>query len=142
MFNQLVKWTIIIGMWRKYKRHLMASVLLLVSLVLINYIHLDFVEYSVATNSEHLGFSYAAKWLAFALAIVIYAWHIKQVNQAAKYDSKLHELMQSKTSSVRKEKDISVEEQNSQTDPFANIRKKKKLKSEADFLLDKESKEK
>ncbi len=139
MFNQLVKWTIIIGLWRKYKRHVLASLLLLVGLMLINYIHLDFVEYSVATGAKTLGLSYAVKWLALACALIIYVWFIKRANQAAKYDSRLHNLMKSKSTSASAKDESSKQVQGEElADPFANIRKKKKLKSEADFLLDKE----
>lgn len=140
MFNQLVKWTIIVGLWRKYKSHVMATGLLLLSLILINYIHLDFVEYSVATKADSLGFSYLLKWSALGLAILVYSLYIRRVNAAAKYDSKLHRVMQSTSTASRSEQvpNETEDEGPDNIDPFANIRAKKKLRSEADFLIDKE----
>lgn len=141
MFNQIVKWTIIVGLWRKYKSHVVASAALLFSLVLINYIHLDYVEYSVATSSDDLGFSYLLKWSAFILVTAFYVAHIKRVNIAAKYDSKLHKMMKEQSSSKHSEVPEYKDAQDLETkvnDPFANIRTKKKLRSEADFLIGKD----
>lgn len=140
MFNQIVKWTIIVGMWRKYKRHFVATCVLLLCLVLINYIHLDYLEFATATGSKSLGFSYLIKWSGFILAIVFYLLHLKRVNTSAQYDSRLHKMMSVKPVVVNKEdkKTHAVGDEASNTDPFANIRTKKKLRSEADFLIDKD----
>jgi hypothetical protein len=136
-----MKWTIIVGLWRKYKSHVLASCALLLSLILINYVHLDYVEYSVATGTNNLGFSYLLKWSAFILVAALYVVHIKRVNAAAKYDSRLHKMMKTKPTATHSEKSQSTQEQNEETkanDPFANIRSKKKLSSEADFLIGKD----
>lgn len=139
MFNQLIKWTIVVGLWRKYKRHVAASLVLLASLLLINYLHLDYLEYAVATGVQGLGFSYLLKWSAFILAIGFYVFHIKRVNRAAKYDSKLHKIMKSNTKADTTEPSpTKAEEQSLSKDPFANIRTKKKLRSEADMLIGKD----
>lgn len=140
MFNQLVKWTIIVGMWRKYKRHLVATCVLLLSLLLINYIHLDYLEFAVATGSTNLGFSYLIKWSGFILAIVIYILYLKRVNTSSKYDSRLHKMMKARSVVTKKEdkKANSISDEVGNRDPFANIRAKKKLRSEADFLIDKD----
>lgn len=137
VFNQLIKWTIIVGLWRKYKSHVVASCFLLISLILINYIHLDYIEYSVATGSSNLGFSYLLKWSAFVLAIGLFAWQIKRVNIAAKYDSKLHKMMKATTTPEEKAIKPELDKEAHKTDPFANIRSKKKLRSEADFIIGK-----
>lgn len=140
MFNQLVKWTIIVGMWRKYKRHFAATCVLLLSLILINYIHLDYIEFAVATESKGLGFSYLIKWLGFILTITVYIFHLKRLVQTAQYDSQLHKIMKANPATSQKEEKTShlADDKNSGNDPFANIRVKKKLRSEADFLIDKE----
>ena len=140
MFNQLVKWTIIVGMWRKYKRHFVATCVLLLCLVLINYIHLDYLEFAIATGSKSLGFSYLIKWSGFILAIVFYLLHLKRVNNSAQYDSRLHKMMRVKPVVAKKEdkKTHAADDEASNTDPFANIRTKKKLRSEADFLIEKD----
>lgn len=137
MFNQLVKWTIIVGIWRKYKHHVFASLALLFALLIINYVHLDFVEYATASSNQNLGLSYLAKWLAFIAVIALYLWQLKRVNKAAQYDSKLHKMMKASRKS-----ELSPSSQNQkntkQEDPFSKIRTRKKLRSEADFLIDKD----
>ena len=143
MVNQLVKWTIIVGLWRKYKRHGVATLALLAALLLIHYLHLDFVEYAQVTGSTHIGVSYALKWLTFVAAFAVYLWQVKKLNQQARYDSRLHKMMQNK----RKDKTDSGKEDKAQgsepagkgnADPFAAIRTKKTLRSEADFLINKD----
>lgn len=141
VFNQLMKWTIIVGLWRKYKSHVAATGALLLSMLLINYIHLDYIEFSAATGASNLGFSYLLKWSGFILAIVLYVLHIKRVNTAAKYDSRLHKMMKSKpadSNSTESQANSNQDGKAKELDPFANIRSKNKLSSEADFLIKKD----
>ncbi len=138
MFNQVIKWTIIVSLWRKYKHHVFATLALLLSLVLVNYIHSDFVEYAKASANDNIGYSYLFKWLVFIGLIGLYIWQIKRVNKAAKFDSKLHKMMNSAPTKPVKTQKTSNSDSTHSTDPFANIRSKKKLRSEADFLIEKD----
>ena len=134
MFNQMIKWTVIISLWRKYKSHLISSLILLFALVLINIIHQDYLAYAESAQSNSVGWSFLVKWALYIVAVGVYLWRITGINKARLFDSTLHKMMQAQQTP---EKTTDLADETNKSDPFANIRGKKKLRSEADFLMEK-----
>ena len=132
----MVKWTVLIGLWRKYKQHLLATIILLFGLLLINVVHQDFLAYAETTNTANVGWSFAIKWLLFLVAIASYVWRLSMVNKRASFDSTLHKMMQAQQNQSVAPSNES--EQSVKGDPFESIRNKKKLSSEADFIIGKD----
>lgn len=137
MFNQMIKWTVIISLWRKYKSHLISSLILIFTLVLINIIHQDYLAYAESAQSNSVGWSFLVKWALYIFAVGVFLWRIMVINKARSFDSTLHKMMQVQQAP---EKDVGEGRQadSNKRDPFANIRGKKKLRSEADFLIEKD----
>ena len=137
MFNQMIKWTVIISLWRKYKSHLISSLILLFTLLLINIIHQDYLAYAESAQSDSVGWSFLVKWALYIFAVGVYLWRIVVINKARTFDSTLHKMMQAQQV-PEKEVGEGRQADSNKPDPFANIRGKKKLRSEADFLIEKD----
>lgn len=137
MFNQMIKWTVIISLWRKYKSHLISSLILLFTLVLINIIQQDYLAYAESAQSNSVGWSFLVKWALYIIAVGVYLWRITVINKARSFDSTLHKMMQAQQV-PEKEVGEGTQADSNKPDPFANIRGKKKLRSEADFLIEKD----
>ena len=131
MFNQMLKWTVIISIWRKYKRHLTITLVLLLVLFLISQFHKDFIEFHSQTQTPYLAISYVVKWLAYLVCILVYGFMIKKVNANTRFDSTLHSMMAAKPDSAVSKKAPAQKEE----DAFAHLRTKKKLRSKADFII-------
>jgi len=142
MLNQMVKWTVIITMWRKYKRHVVATLVLLIVLFLINLLHQDFISFNQQQQTEYLALSYGVKWLSFIISLAVYFVVLSKINKAAKFDSTIHQMMSKK--SVHSSQAEPTENKTNQTnsDPFANLRQKKKLRSKADMVIESQNQNK
>jgi hypothetical protein len=139
MFNQLLKWTLVISIWRKYKRHIGITIILILALFLTSLVHQDFVNYSLVSDNSSLGLSYLVKWLVYLVLVSVYWFSVGKINENARKDSDLHKKM--KASKQRKPKSTILDQEDSSSqDPFANIRGKKNLRSKADIALEKQSK--
>lgn len=137
MFNQMIKWTVILSLWRKYKSHLISSLTLLFILVLINIIHQDYLAYAESAQNKSVGWSFLVKWALYITSIGVYVWRITVINKARSFDSTLHKMMQAQKMPEKEVGEGTLVDSN-KPDPFANIRGKKKLRSEADFLIEKD----
>ena len=156
MLNQMVKWTVLIGAWRKYKRHASATIIFLIALLMINILHQDFIEYNQQSQTAYLAMSYGIKWLAFITCVVVFLFVLKRIdkqttkdcvhpaNQSTE-DSTISAILASKNSQSQKQaaeqavdSDASNQVNNgkSEKDPFAHLRNKKSLRSKADFIID------
>lgn len=138
MFNQLLKWTLVISIWRKYKKHIGITIILILALFLTSLVHQDFVNYSLVSNNNSLGLSYLVKWLVYVALVSVYWFSVGKINRNASKDSDLHKKM--KASKQRTAKSAPAESKGEDTpDPFASIRGKKTLRSKADIALEKQN---
>ncbi len=135
MINQLVKWTLLVTLWRKYKKHLGLTIALLIALVLTSFLHQDFVNYSLASNNTNLGLSYVLKWLVYLVLVSAYWFYVTKIEHKSSKNSELHKKMrQAKQRSHDNSQQVT---EPSQIDPFSDIRNKKKLRSKADIAIEK-----
>ena len=84
MFNQLAKWTVIITLWNKFKKHLFFTLLLVAALSVTSMIHSDYLQYAAASQSNEIASSYFIKWGLNLLYVVIYTVVIVNLNEKVK----------------------------------------------------------
>jgi hypothetical protein len=104
---------------------------------LINIIQQDYLAYAESAQSNSVGWSFLVKWALYIIAVGVYLWRITVINKARSFDSTLHKMMQAQQV-PEKEVGEGTQADSNKPDPFANIRGKKKLRSEADFLIEKD----
>jgi hypothetical protein len=138
MFNQLLKWTLVISIWRKYKKHIGITIILILALFLTSLVHQDFVNYSLVSNNNSLGLSYLVKWLVYLALVSVYWFAVGKINKNASKDSDLHKKMKASKKRTAKSTTTAQEDSN-EPDPFASIRGKKTLRSKADIALEKQN---
>jgi H+/Cl- antiporter ClcA len=142
MLPQLLRWTVLIGLWKKFHRPIVIVFFTLIALLVVSIVHQDFLSYQKSlnqVNEQVLAWSYAIKWLLYLALIAIgFIWGKKSLVQKGSLQKKM-----GKPDIDIKSSDDSVSETAlDASDPFSNIRKKAKLRSEADFLLEQETKRK
>lgn len=195
MINQLLKWSVILAIWKKYGSAIKVLPLLLLVILLVYAVHGDYIEYAeVSEEKQHLALSFLVKWLAILGVIAAYWLYLKKAlksnknkkpslkdrlkKRKAKGDDNAgsgsgrvfdHAADTDQPSSEREvgikkrlhvtEVDVSdvVKEARSQTesfesgskngevtvvnsDPFKNLRQKKYLRSEAEWIIEKKPK--
>lgn len=173
MFQQVVRWTFIITIWKKYKGQLLTTIGYLASLLLVSFVHQDYLEYLTASGEgrANVGLSFGLKWLAYiTLTVCFYLIFTGFSNKTqrntghkglgflAKFrnasknkngastqsafsgyeqgqDQPTKTGTQSQTGPSAQSDDLD-RSRSKGSDPFANIRSKEKLRSEADVMLD------
>ena len=124
MFKQLFKLTFITLVWSRYKPVIVSTFLLFIFFWLTHKVHADFLTYSELQNSDdNIGLSFIIKWLVLIAGIFLYFIYNHLAGKPRK----------SKTKNKRTEKA-------DKNDPFAEIRQKDKLRSKADFIVEKKNK--
>ncbi|QTH63980.1 hypothetical protein J1N51_00325 [Psychrosphaera ytuae] len=162
MFQQVVRWTFIITIWKKYKGQLLTIIGYLASLWLVSMVHDDYLEYVSAAGegNQTVGASFAAKWLAYIVFTVIFYWVFQRVSKSGEvghqglgFLSKFRGLGRSNNKEQsgtgvwddKQKPEASAAQQQSNPeqpkgspnkDPFANIRNKETLRSEADLIFE------
>jgi hypothetical protein len=137
MLNNLLKMTAITLVWKKYRSNIVALVLLIGYCWLVGIIHQDYLSYrELAGSGDSLGLSFLLKWLAWLLGLAVYFFYdsgpFNKSPERAAQDS-------IDTSAVidQKQRAATDKKQRDETDPFAALRGKQKLRSKADILIEK-----
>ena len=108
----------------------MSTFVLFLYLWLIGKLHQDYVNYSeLNSDHEYLALSFVIKWCAFFLGIMVYLL----LNSLFPRSKKLVPTVAKKNQKTESDQDAVV-------DPFAEIRQRKKLRSRADFIIEKHKK--
>ncbi|MGB2465446.1 MAG: hypothetical protein ACPH96_02170 [Porticoccaceae bacterium] len=120
MIKNLFRLTVLSYVWTRYKFVITSTLLLFAYFWLVGEVHKDFVEFIGLNNdTEHLGVSFLVKWLALMLGVLVYFALNRRRRGSSATDSRL-----TQTAPETSE------------DPFEAIRKKDKLKSAADFVVE------
>lgn len=143
MINQLMKWGVLLGIWKRYGAAIKMLPVLLVTLVLVYALHADYVEYAqVSEHKQNLALSFLLKWGAIAAVVLVYVAYVKQVvaskqpNNLKTRLTKKSALDNAKQTQEKAPSAVSDKPPEPSQDPFANIRKKKQLRSKADVIID------
>ena len=131
MFKQVFRLAFVTVIWKQYKQVIVSTLLLFLFIFLVSNIHADFLTHTeMQKDTTGTGLSFIAKWLAYAVGVGLYfAYHAvrgRDKNSSSKQNSK-HKP-------TTKHGLTTVESDSPDDDPFAEIRKRKTLRSRADFL--------
>jgi len=126
MFKQVFRVAFVALIWKQYKGVIISTLLLFAYLFLVSMLHEDYLNHlDRQEQNSSSGLSFVYKWLAYAFGIAVYfLFHWWRSRPETKTNT-----MQTKKSASKKN-----ELENSEDDPFADIRKRKNLRSRADFI--------
>ena len=151
MFQHVVRWTFFITIWKKYKAQLLTTLGYLLALLLVSLIHKDYLDYVATSNDEQdfIATSFILKWIAYITLTASYFYLFSRFSKKAEIGHENLSFLrkfqkQSQSSSSKKTNKAtngngSFDKPKEEGDPFANIRTKAKLRSEADLLMDKDN---
>ncbi len=145
-------------LWRKYKFFIISLILLVAFIFVVGQVHDDYLRYNeLQETPTNIGLSFAVKWVVWGLSISVflvcnhffnkYKKQQKQI-ESEQSNSALKKIMKWKASlssdtqvkssdkMSHEQKPARVEKTQSASDPFAAIRKKKKLRSYADVIIE------
>ncbi len=132
MFKQVFRVAFITLIWKQYKGSIISTLLLIAYLFIVSSIHRD---YLLAAGDEAEKITFVYKWLAYLVGVIAFCtFHWIR----SKFSQTLDETSQENTK-AQIEKYRAME--NTSDDPFAEIRTREKLRSRADFLMEKEDRD-
>jgi len=130
MLKNLLHLTLLTVLWKRYKSIIVSTLLLFVFFWLVGKLHADYVSYSELNNDhKYLAFSFFIKWCAFIVGVVIYLLF----NSFFPRSKNTENIDPTETKKNLPEKPAAP-------DPFDEIRGRKKLRSRADFIIEKNKK--
>ena len=140
MLKNILRITLIGYIWSRYKTAVISTTGLIVYFWLVGKIHEDYVNYGqLSENTGYIGVSFVVKWLAILAGIAAYiALNVFRFNKAGI-------AKKGETNSSNSHSDFKTDKSESsnrirENDPFESIRTKDKLKSKADFIIEKSNK--
>ena len=141
MFQHVVRWTFFITIWKKYKAQLLTTLGYLLALLLVSLIHKDYLDYVATSNDgqDFIATSFILKWIAYITVTASYFYLFSRFSKKAEIGHENLSFLrkfQKQTPPAASKKTNKAQEA---ADPFANIRTKAKLRSEADLLMDKDN---
>lgn len=133
MISQLLRWSLLITIWKKYRRHVTGALGLIIFWLLVSVLHQDYVEYSQLSqpNGDAFAISYLVKWSVNLLGLVGFYFFIRRSRDRVK-QRPMEQGKKIKTAESS-ESDSSLA---TKDDPFERIRHKKRLRSKGVVLID------
>ena len=141
MFKQFFRLTFVTFIWKHYKRIIVSTALLFAFLWFVGYAHSEYQSYANLHQAKGAQSSFFYKWIAQILGVSCYLlFHYlmpsrKQQKLKLKEKAKEQEKELKKASKPFKSKKVPPPDPN-EPDPFEQIRKKDKLRSRAEMLVD------
>ncbi|MBT5031135.1 MAG: hypothetical protein HOM55_02440 [Proteobacteria bacterium] len=142
MIKNLFRITLINFIWKRYAAIIVTTLCLFIYFWLVGKLHADFVAYSELNNDkEYLGLSFVIKWAAFLVGVIVYLL----INTRFRNPKNFQDTSEAgffgtlKTSQNNKTAELPARKNDigsTAIDPFENIRKKQKLRSMADFIIE------
>ena len=142
MIKNLFRITLISFIWKRYAAIIVTTLSLFIYFWLVGKLHEDFVAYSELNNSqEYLGLSFIVKWAAFLVGVIVYLLLNTRYRSPESFQdtSKTGFYDELKSSQNNKMVELPTRKKDFESgaiDPFENIRKKEKLRSMADFIIE------
>lgn len=139
MLPQLIRWTVLLGLWKKFRKQILLTLLCIGLLVLLSILHQDFVAYQATLtepNQTWLAWSFAVKWGLYFVVLLVYWWMISRSSSTATSD--LHQEMADleQVKAQMSKADGGTNKKAKEQDPFATIRTKSKLRSKAEIIIE------
>jgi hypothetical protein len=137
MFRFLAKSALATVIWKRYRRPLGSTLALLVSYFFIAMVHSDYVAWATTTaEHEHLWASFVVKWLALIGVTLLYYWFNSRALSRHNAHTETRTERQANTHAKRASAPADSHKPATGPDPFAEIRRKDKLRSRADIAMD------
>ena len=143
MIKNLFHITLISYIWKRYKAIIISTLSLFFYFWLIGKLHEDFVSYGhLNDDKQYIGLSFLLKWFAFFTGFIVYFVFNTRYRGSVKRKKTTKNNFPSKLSRSKNKKEVSVLSNNQssesdKTDLFKDILKKEKLRSVADFIIEK-----
>ncbi len=138
MLHNMLKWGVLLGIWRRYGAALKVLPFVLILLLVIFSVHNDYLNYvKVGEDQRHLALSFVVKWGVIVLVGFLYWRYVKRTLSRSS-DATVRPARSGRgrprgAETPESEAPTEVE----QPDPFANIRDKKHLRSRAEWVIEK-----
>ncbi|MCP8901004.1 hypothetical protein [Gilvimarinus xylanilyticus] len=134
MFRFLAKSAVATVIWKRYNRVIISTLTLLISYFLIAALHSDYTDYARSTGvTGFLWLSYFAKWGGYVLVTSLYYWYLKYALRPK--PKKRDDAFAQTRSQPNKKRAQPQQPSEPSADPFADIRRKDRLKNRADFAM-------
>lgn len=131
MIKNLLQLTLLSFIWKRYRNVIISTLVLFVFFWLVGMLHDDYVNYSrLNDDRQYLALSFFIKWLSFLIGVFIYLIY------NARFSLRVSSDQASNKALSRKDKKHGTH-QTVQADPFEKIRQQDKLRSKADFVIQK-----
>lgn len=128
MLKNLLHLTLLSYLWKRYRSLIVSVLLLILYFWLVDRLHQDYVSYSELNDDhQYLALSFIIKWMAFVIGVVVFLLTntLLPLRQSSTTDNKNKTVKHSDNPSIT-------------ADPFESIRHKDKLRSRADFVIEKQ----
>lgn len=123
IFKQAFRVAFVALIWKQYKAAIVSTLLLLAYLFIVGSIHKDYLASLGPSEIDKLSFIY--KWAAYVVGFATYfAFHVLR--------GRLKTPKETTADKINESKELTDTDQ----DPFAAIRDRKKLRGRGDFLID------
>ena len=133
MFNKLLKITVIGFIWSRYGTMILSAIVLFAWFWVVGLVHEDYLSYlTLQGEGASAGWSFLLKWLAFLVGVICYWWFNSYARK--KFDKKEKGSL-AEPSNTQAAVEADLGSPNSK-DPFDKIRRKEKLRSKADLVID------
>jgi len=134
MLNNILRLTFVVYIWKRYKFLIVSTVVLLAFFWIVGMVHSDYLQYAeINDDREYLVLSFVAKWLLFVAGVGAYL--VMNIRVHRKSNDKDDGLPQ-----VNSDSGVSEGNNHKTADPFEHVRKKDKLMSKADRVIEDKSK--
>lgn len=139
MIKNLLHLTLLTVIWKKYRSMILSTLVLFGYFFLISLLHDDYLSYSELnqTQQQYLGISFIVKWLAFLLGLLIYLYFNFGFLWRRQERSSRESTRTRRSTETQGHNTAGKPETTVKADPFADIRNRDKLRSRADFLIEK-----
>ncbi|MDJ0833365.1 MAG: hypothetical protein QNJ69_07550 [Gammaproteobacteria bacterium] len=129
MLKNLLQLTVLTVVWKRYRTVIISTLLLFLGFWLLGQLHDDYIRYSELNDDKRfLALSFFIKWSLYILAVVGYLL----------YNARFSLRVGSSKDPVQADSSNQSSGQPAQSaDPFAEIRRRDKLRSRADFVIEK-----
>lgn len=140
MFNKVLQITLLGFIWKRYSKLIVTTIFLFAYFWIVSRIHTDYLKFAELNDgNENIGFSFILKWIAFLTGVGIYAlfntYHklpkIVPNNNPGSGNSNLTKINNKNTSTK-----VTPDSTDNKSDPFSELRKKDKLRSKAEIIID------
>ena len=126
MFKQVFRLTFLALIWKRYRRGILFTAVLLLFFWLVNFAHSEYLSFAkLQEQTENIGLSFFIKWTSLVFGLIIYLLAIVW-QPSRSVDTK------------PKKKIIAASVDANEPDPFAAIREKERLRTRTEIMLEEE----